>query len=69
MHAEELVTPGTRKEMEEFEQYTVSRSRIAVTCTVPSLRVHLPGKEFLEILFNRCVMCDVLCVMCVCVCV
>ena len=53
VHAEELVTPGTRKEMEEFEQYTVSRSRIAVTCTVPSLRVHLPGKEFLEILFNR----------------
>ncbi|KAL5463584.1 hypothetical protein EMCRGX_G032495 [Ephydatia muelleri] len=53
IHAEELVTPGTRKEMEEFEQYTVSRSRIAVTCTIPSLRVHLPGKEFLEILFNR----------------
>ena len=52
-HAEELVMPGTREEMDQFEHHTVSRSRCAVTCTIPSLRVHLPSKEFMEILFNR----------------
>ena len=67
--------PGTKEEMDHFEQHTVSRSRCAVTCTIPSLRVHLPSKEFLEILFSRYV-CVWVCgcvgvgvYVCVCMCV
>ena len=52
-HGEELVMPGSREEMEEFEQHAASTTRYALKCVVPSARLHLPCKAFLDTLYNR----------------
>ena len=53
VHSEELVMPGSSREMAEFEQHATSLARCTVRCTLPSIHVHLPSKGFLEILYNR----------------
>jgi len=53
VHSEELVMPGSSREMAEFEQHAVSMTRCSVTCTLPSVNIHLPSKAFLETLYNR----------------
>ena len=53
VHSEELVMPGSSREMAEFEQYATSLARCTVRCTLPSVHIHLPSKGFLETLYNR----------------
>ena len=53
VHSEELVMPGSLREMAEFEQHAISLTRCSVTCTLPSVNIHLPSKGFLETLYNR----------------
>jgi len=53
VHSEELVMPGSSREMAEFEQHAVSLTRCSVMCTIPSVSIHLPSKDFLETLYNR----------------
>ena len=55
-HTEQLVTPGSRSEMEEFEQFSSALSQYSVSLHLPTVCVHLPSKRFLEILYNRCKM-------------
>ena len=53
VHSEELVMPGSSREMAEFEQYATSLAHCTVRCTLPSVHIHLPSKGFLETLYNR----------------
>ena len=53
VHSEELVMPGSSREMAEFEQHATALARCAVRCTLPSVHIHLPSKGFLETLYNR----------------
>ena len=52
-HTEQLVTPGSRGEMEEFERYSSSFARCHVSLHLPRVFVHLPSKSFLETLYSR----------------
>ena len=52
-HTEQLVTPGTRSEMEEFEQYSSSLARYHLNLHLPRVFVHLPSKSFLQTLYCR----------------
>ena len=53
VHSEELVMPGSLRELAEFEQHATSLARCSVSCTLPSVHIHLPNKSFLETLYNR----------------
>ena len=53
-HTEQLVTPGSRSEMEEFERFSSALSQYSVSLHLPTVCLHLPSKRFLEILYNRC---------------
>ena len=52
-HTEQLVTPGSRGEMEEFERYSSSFARCHMSLHLPRVFVHLPSKSFLETLYSR----------------
>ena len=47
--------PGSPAEMAGFEQHASSTAQYSVTCSLPSVDVHLPSRVFLETLYNRCV--------------
>ena len=52
-HTEQLVTPGTCEEMEEFERHSSSLSQYHLSLHLPRVCLHLPSKQFLETLYSR----------------
>ncbi|XP_038074084.1 autophagy-related protein 2 homolog A-like [Patiria miniata] len=51
--SEQMVMPGDQEEMREFSEKAISSARIVVELVVPSVNIMLPGKDFVELLYNR----------------
>lgn len=47
------VMPGTDEEMSQFDQSADANSSLVVSISLPILKVHLPSKSFLELVYNR----------------
>lgn len=53
-HGEErLISPGTRRELEEFAIGCMGSSLVTVELDVPLLNVYIPSHMLLEVLYNR----------------
>ena len=55
MHSRELVLPGSPSEMNGFEQHAINLAQYSVLCTLPSVNMHIPSKNFLQTLYHRLV--------------
>lgn len=52
---EEIIQAGTRKEILDFQEECQNFASTFMLFTVPVLKLHIPEKNFLEILYNRLV--------------
>ena len=52
----QLVMPGDRKEMSEFQDKTAGNTQTALELTLPNVSLLLPSKDFFETLYNRWVL-------------
>ncbi|XP_069500847.1 autophagy-related protein 2 homolog A [Ambystoma mexicanum] len=50
---EEMVIPGDREEMADFQKSTVAMSQYALEVTVPCAHIFFPSKEYYESIYNR----------------
>ncbi|KAJ8044621.1 Autophagy-related protein 2-like B [Holothuria leucospilota] len=50
---DQMVMPGDPEDISEFMESSTKSSRFNLELTLPSISVHLPNKDFLEILYNR----------------
>ena len=51
--SEQLVLPATEEEMMQYESHITATSQYSFSLSLPSLTFHIPGKHFLETLYNR----------------
>ena len=51
--SEQLVLPATEEEMRQYESHITATSQYSFSLSLPSLTFHIPGKHFLETLYNR----------------
>ena len=49
----QLVIPGDRAEMTEFQEKAANNTRMLLDLTLPNVNVVLHNKNFFEILYNR----------------
>lgn len=50
---EEMVTPGSVNEMNTFQEYASSSSKMSVNCYFPSMRLNLHTNDVFELFYNR----------------
>ncbi|XP_074651009.1 autophagy-related protein 2 homolog B-like [Tubulanus polymorphus] len=50
---EEMVMPGDRQEMQEFQEKSLSNTRMSLEITAPNINILLPDRDFYELLYNR----------------
>lgn len=48
-----MVVVGSTKEMLEFGENCLSNARINCEITIPVLRIHLPSRDYYEVIYNR----------------
>ncbi|GAB1600117.1 autophagy-related protein 2 homolog B-like [Argonauta hians] len=51
--SEELILPGDKEELKEFQYKTAANSCLLLEITVPSGNITFPDKQFYELLYNR----------------
>ena len=49
----QLVMPGDRKEMLEFQDKAAGNTQMVLELTLPNVNLLLPSKDFFETLYNR----------------
>ncbi|KAK3609284.1 hypothetical protein CHS0354_037995 [Potamilus streckersoni] len=53
MKTEEMVLPADKEEFREFQEKSLSNTKMSLDISLPNVCLFLPSKHFLEILYNR----------------
>jgi hypothetical protein len=49
----QMVMPGDRQEMNDFQEKSLANTLMSVEITAPNVNLLLPTKEFYELIYNR----------------